>query len=277
MKSRRIAYVRTSPADGPDDLVQLAWAGEDVTFKEQRGPKDHRRPQRAAAVSSLKPGDTLVVQSMERLARSMEDLEGILRKVLERGGAVEFVTEGLTFSPGDPLYLDREVALIAAGSRFVTAGHAERQREGIKKPRPAKRMATGRKLKLGPDQLALLLQRFRGLDSRPLDSIAKIAHDFGISRDTVYRYVRAGPALVHAAKLTKRAVGQERRGSPDKAAKTRRHGVAQRMAAFKSSQEKSLAEARLELDEAEAMRRARERLTTYGVQPGSVVKESGDE
>jgi hypothetical protein len=49
------------------------------------------------------------------------------------------------------------------------------------------------------------------------------------------------------------------------------------MAAFKSSQEKSLAEARLELDEAEAMRRARERLTTYGVQPGSVVKESGDE
>jgi DNA invertase Pin-like site-specific DNA recombinase len=226
MTARRIGYIRTSPVDKADDLEQLAWPELDAKFMDELvGPKSPRRPQRRDAMASLKPGDTLVVQSMERIARDKEELDRLLMTLATRGVSVEFVTEAITFAPDDPLRLRRELALLAAGQRFVRASDAERQREGISKATKVARRYSGRNLKLSRSDAEAVIRR-----ARDGQNIAQIARDFGISRQTVYRYAKAGPVLVVASALAAKAQGQRAR-----ALRTERDSAAKRKAAFANS------------------------------------------
>lgn len=209
-ESRRIAYIRTSPADGPDDLHQLAWLDVSDTFKDSRvTPDDHRRPQRKAALAQLKAGDTLLVQSMDRIARTFEELTDLLEDLNRRGVAVEFVSEALTFYPCDPDSRDREIALLRAGYRFVLEGNKERQRIGIKKATAKVRSYNGRPAKLTEERQIELRARLRQLPDDPDDSITKMAQYFNVSRQTIYNYAKAGLPMLG---VTQKAKGARRAG-----------------------------------------------------------------
>jgi DNA invertase Pin-like site-specific DNA recombinase len=49
----------------------------------------------------VREGDPLVVHSLDRLARNLEDLLGLVRTLTDRGVTVTFVSERLTFTGGE--------------------------------------------------------------------------------------------------------------------------------------------------------------------------------
>ena len=79
---QRVAYVRVS-STGQNLARQLEAVGEcDETFTEKQSGKTARdRPQLQALIRHVRHGDHVVVTSMDRLARSVIDLNNIVQQI----------------------------------------------------------------------------------------------------------------------------------------------------------------------------------------------------
>lgn len=95
-----VRYVRVSTVE-QNDARQLDGVRLDKTFTDKASGKDTKRPQLQAALEHLREGDTLVVHSMDRLARNLDDLRKIVLDLTKRGVQVQFVKEKLTFTSED--------------------------------------------------------------------------------------------------------------------------------------------------------------------------------
>lgn len=73
MSGKHIGYIRVSSADQNTER-QLDGIALDKTFTDHASGKDNTRPQLALLLDYLRDGDTLVVHSMDRLARNVDDL-----------------------------------------------------------------------------------------------------------------------------------------------------------------------------------------------------------
>ena len=184
-KGQRIGYVRVSTLDQNTER-QLDGVNLDRMFTDKASGKDTQRPQLKAALDFLRDGDTLLVHSMDRLARNAEDLLRIIRELTGRGVSVEFVNNRLTFSgKADPMG-KLMLTMLAAFGEFERELIRERQREGIAIAK-AKGVYKGRKRALTPEQVKEVLeQAYAGLPKTDL------ARAYGISRETLYQYLRGG-------------------------------------------------------------------------------------
>ena len=153
------------------------------TFTDKASGKDVKRPQLEAMQSFVREGDTVFCHSMDRLARNLDDLRRIVLGLTERGVQIVFVKENLTFTGEDSPMSNLLLSVMGAFAQFERELIRERQREGIA---IAKREGkyTGRKPSLSPTRAAELRRRVADGDSK-----AGLAREFGISRDTLYRYV----------------------------------------------------------------------------------------
>ena len=182
-KGQRIAYVRVSAIDQNVER-QLDGVEVDRTFTDKASGKDTQRPQLQAALEYARDGDTLLVHSMDRLARNAEDLLRIVRELTARGVSVEFVKNRLTFSgKADPMG-KLMLTMLAAFGEFERELIRERQREGIAIAK-AKGVYKGRKKALAKEQLQELVELARSGMPK-----AELARSYGISRETVYQYLR---------------------------------------------------------------------------------------
>jgi DNA invertase Pin-like site-specific DNA recombinase len=138
--------------------------------------------QREAMQSFVREGDTVVCHSMDRLARNLDDLRRIVLDLTARGVHIVFVKENLTFTGEESPMSDLLLSVMGAFAQFERELLRERQREGIA---IAKREGkyTGRKPSLTAASAAELRRRVAQGDSK-----AARAREFGISRDTLYRY-----------------------------------------------------------------------------------------
>lgn len=68
---------------------QLDGVALDKVFTDKASAKDTNRPQFQAALDHIRPGDTLVVHSMDRLARNVEDMLRLVREMNGRGVSVD--------------------------------------------------------------------------------------------------------------------------------------------------------------------------------------------
>ena len=181
----RIGYVRVSTVD-QNTARQLDGITLDRTFTDKASGKDTKRPQLQSALQYLREGDTLVVHSMDRLARNSEDLLRTVRELTNRGVTVEFVKNHLTFSgKADPM-AKLMMTMLAAFGEFERDLIRERQREGIAIAK-AKGVYKGRKKALTSEQAAELVECARSGMPK-----AELARSYGISRETLYQYLRAG-------------------------------------------------------------------------------------
>jgi len=181
---QRVGYIRVSSDDQHPDR-QLEGIALDRVFTDYASGRDTARPALAAVLTYVRAGDTLVVHSMDRLARNLEDLRRLVRDLTGRGVAVEFLHEHLTFTGDDSPMATLLLSVMGAFAEFERALIRERQREGITL---AKRRGVycGRKPSLTSAQVADLRQRAAAGEPK-----TQLARSFGVSRATVYQYLRS--------------------------------------------------------------------------------------
>ena len=100
MQGQRIGYVRVSSYD-QNPGRQLEQTEVNKLFTDKASGKDTQRPQLEAMLGFVREGDTVVVHSMDRLARNLDDLRRLVQKLTKRGVRIEFLKEGLVFTGED--------------------------------------------------------------------------------------------------------------------------------------------------------------------------------
>lgn len=184
MKGQRIGYVRVSSFDQNPER-QLENVPVDRTFTDKVSGKTLKRPELEALMSFIREGDTVVVHSMDRLARNLDDLRRIVATLTGRKIRIEFVKENLIFTGEDSPMANLMLSVMGAFAEFERALIRERQHEGIQLARQ-RGAYRGRKKLLSPDQVADLRQRASAGETK-----TRLAREFGISRETLYQYLRA--------------------------------------------------------------------------------------
>lgn len=189
MTGQRIGYIRVSSED-QNTGRQLEGMQFDRTFTDKVSGKDQERPQLQELLTFVREGDTVVVHSMDRLARNLDDLRALVRSLTDKGVVVEFVHEHLIFTGDDSPMSKLLLSVMGAFAEFERSLIKERQREGIALAK--KRGAyQGRKRALTPEQIEDLKTMLR----QPGAKKAVIARELGISRGTIYEYIKAVPEL----------------------------------------------------------------------------------
>lgn len=130
MHGQRIGYIRVSTLDQNPDR-QLEGVQLSKVFIDKASGKDTQRPQLEALLSYVREGDTLVVHSMDRLARNLDDLRRMVQQLTGRGVRIEFVKESLAFTGEDSPMANLLLSVMGAFAEFERALIRERQREGI--------------------------------------------------------------------------------------------------------------------------------------------------
>lgn len=191
MSGRRVGYTRVSSLD-QNAARQLDGVQLDRTFTDSASGRSTARPQLEAMLAFVRAGDTVVVHSMDRLARNLDDLRALVRTLTGRGVRVQFVKEQLIFTGEDTAMATLLLSVMGAFAEFERSLIRERQREGITLARQ-RGVYRGRARALNGEQIAQLRQR-------AADGTAKatLAREFGISRETVYQYLRAGSGAEQA-------------------------------------------------------------------------------
>jgi DNA invertase Pin-like site-specific DNA recombinase len=182
MPGQNVGYIRVSTVE-QNIARQLDGVHLDKTFTDRASGKSTDRPQLAACLEYCREGDTLHVHSMDRLARNLEDLLRLVRELTAKGVMVSFHKEKQTFSgDSDPMAM-LMLQLLGAFAGFERQLLLERVREGVAIAKAAGKYKGGHK-KLSDERAAQLRARVgQGIPK------AKVAREFGISRDTLYSYL----------------------------------------------------------------------------------------
>lgn len=171
-------YARVSTTD-QDTAVQeeaLRRAGCEVIRVEKRsGTSRKGRSELETLLEFLRKGDVLMVTRIDRLARSVGDLQDIVRALRQKGAALKATEQPIdTGSAAGKAFLD----MLGVFAEFETSIRRERQLEGIAKAK-ARGVYKGRKQSIARDEVARL--KAEGLGP------AAIAKRLGIGRASVYR------------------------------------------------------------------------------------------
>lgn len=180
MKGQRIGYLRVSATD-QNTARQLDGIEVDRVFTDRASGKDVQRPALEEMMAYVRQGDTVLVHSMDRLARNLDDLRQIVQRLTHKGVVIEFIKEHLRFTGEDTPMANLMLTVMGAFAEFERALIRERQREGIAQAR--KRGAyRGRKPVLSRDRL----EEVRRLAASGMGKAA-LARQFGVSRQTIYK------------------------------------------------------------------------------------------
>jgi DNA invertase Pin-like site-specific DNA recombinase len=174
----RYGYARVSTTD-QDLTVQreaLERAGCAVIREEKvSGTSRQGREQLGILMTFLQPGDELVVTRVDRLARSIGDLQDIVRELRVKKVALVATEQPIdTSTAAGKAFLD----MLGVFAEFETNLRRERQMEGITRAK-ARGVYKGRKPKVN----AAEVQRLREKGMRP----SEIAQHLRVARTTVWR------------------------------------------------------------------------------------------
>ena len=113
MGGQRIGYVRVSSFDQNSER-QLEGVHVDRTFSDHASGKNTDRPELDQLIDFVREGDTVLVHSMDRLARNLDDLRRLVFSLTNQGVRVEFVKESLSFTGEDSLMATLMLSLMGS-------------------------------------------------------------------------------------------------------------------------------------------------------------------
>ncbi len=175
-------YARVSSVDQDYTLQEqaLRQAGCDIIRAEKAsGSSRHGRHELKILLDFLRPGDTLVVTRVDRLARSIKDLQDIVLDLKNREVSLRATEQPIdTDSAAGKAFFD----MLGVFAEFETNLRKERQREGIEAAK-ARGVYLGGKKTINNDKILELHNQKQGA--------TKIANLLGISRASVYRALKS--------------------------------------------------------------------------------------
>jgi DNA invertase Pin-like site-specific DNA recombinase len=179
----RIGYAR-GRAGGQSlsrQFAALSEAGCLRVFADEQAGRATAQPELAACLDYLRPGDTLIVPSLDRPSHSLSDLITLVGQLAQRGVGFTSLHERLdTTTPGGRLIFH----VFAALAEFIRELIAEHTREGLQAARDGGQRL-GRPPALSPGQV----RHARALLTEPGNTVASIARLLQVSRSTVYKYL----------------------------------------------------------------------------------------
>src|SRR6267142_2506575 len=173
-----IGYARVSTTDQSLEIQEAALkaAGCEVIRSEKRsGTTTTGRAELQTVLDFLRPGDVLMVTRIDRLARSIGDLQDIVRAVKAKGATLKATEQPIdTGTAAGKCFLD----MLGVFAEFETNLRREPQLEGIAKAK-AQGVYKGRKPSVDVLQVRALKEEGIGPSA--------IAKTLGIGRASVYR------------------------------------------------------------------------------------------
>ena len=152
----RYGYARTSTKEQNPERQRVALQEEDCEelFVDQCSGKNAERPQLQLMMSKLRAGDTVVVKSVDRLARNTKDLLALLDEAKNNGAQVRFIDNRLTFD--DSPTSNFMITMLGAVGELERSFIRQRQSEGIEiaksnnvyKGRPVSKKTEAAKVKI---------------------------------------------------------------------------------------------------------------------------------
>ena len=178
-----IGYARVSTTDQDLSIQEAALcaAGCDVPrFEKRTGTSTKDREELRTILDFLREGDTLCVTRIDRLARSIGDLQDIARAVKARGASLKAIEQPIdTSTAAGKCFFD----MLGVFAESETNLRRERQLEGIAKAK-AEGVYNGRRPKI--DTARVREMKAQGM------SIAAILKELGIIRASIHRVLEAG-------------------------------------------------------------------------------------
>ena len=183
LTSIRIGYARVSTGGQKLErqLDALKAAGCRRIFAEKQSGRDTDRPELAACLEFMAAGDTLVVPSLDRLSRSLQDLITTVSDLRRRGIGFTSLHESLdTTTPGGRLVFHVFAALAEFIRELIVSG----TREGLAAARARGRVG-GRPTVVTPE----IIRAARDMLPNPDASVTAIARLLGVSPGTLYNHI----------------------------------------------------------------------------------------
>ena len=183
MAGKIIGYVRVSSFEQNPER-QLDGLKLDKIFIDKASGKDIKRPELETMLNYVREGDTVIVHSMDRLARNLDDLRRLVNDLTNRHVAIQFIKESLKFTGEDSPMANLLLSVMGAFAEFERALIRERQLEGIALAKK-RGIYKGRKKALTAEQVQAIQQRVAKGEPK-----SHIARDLKISRETLYQYLK---------------------------------------------------------------------------------------
>jgi DNA invertase Pin-like site-specific DNA recombinase len=183
-KGKRIGYIRVStymqnPERQLDDIVL------DKKFTDYASAASTNRPELTALLDYVREDDTVIVHSMDRLARNVKDLRNVVDELIAKKVKIQFIKENLSFDGEGSAMSNLILTLFGAFAEFERAFIRERQKEGIAIAIRSGKFKGGKK-KLNPEKIEILKRELEeGRKSK-----GRIARELGIGREGLYPYIR---------------------------------------------------------------------------------------
>ena len=178
-------YARVSTLDQDLSIQEealLAAGCEIVRSEKVSGTSTQGRVELRNLLDFIRPGDELVITRIDRLARSIADLQVIVRELKDKGVALRATEQPIdTTNAAGKAFLD----MLGVFAEFETNLRKERQAEGIQKAKQ-RGVYKGRKPSIDRN-------RVQELKSEGLGA-SKIAKELGIGRASVYRVLQEDAA-----------------------------------------------------------------------------------
>lgn len=174
---KRVGYKRVSTVDQNTER-QLDGVELDKVFEDKCSGSNTNRPQLSGLLDYVREGDEVFVHDISRMARNLDDLIGLIKKMNQQSVSVRFMKESLTFNGENDPMQELMLSLLGAVYQFERSMMLERQREGIQKAKAAGKYK-GRPNSVDRDVVMDLLNQ--------KVSIRKTAEKLGISPSTVQR------------------------------------------------------------------------------------------
>jgi len=174
------ARVSSTNQDLQIQIEALKAAGCEVVRSEKiSGTSTAGRVELNTLLEFLRRGDTLIVTRIDRLARSVADLQDIVRDLRSRGIDLKATEQPIdTSSAAGKAFLD----MLGVFAEFETSLRRERQMEGIRRAKAAG-VYKGRPASIDPASVLALVESGHGP--------TEVATRLGIGRATVYRLINA--------------------------------------------------------------------------------------